>query len=339
MVLPQDYIAQKFHQLAGYARFKRGANVYEGGCPLCKEGKSWGRKRRLYYMVKTGAIYCHNCGWSGNAISFIKEAGNLTYNEIVDESKDYDLVPEDLSETKYTHTQYEVEDLPEDCINLFDSHQIRYHKDNQIVKQCLDVIAERRLDTAINRPKALYVSLTDFIHKNRLVIPFYNQTGDVEFYQTRTVVPTPDQPKYLSKCNSEKSLFNLYNVDTNLNHLFIFEGPIDACFAKNGIAVAGIQENSVKSLSIKQKEQLDSYLFFDHIWVLDSQWQDRASRVKTLNLAEQGKNVFVWPEKYGKRFKDFNDMAIALDINEIPHKFILDNTHTGLKVRLLLNVT
>ena len=29
-------------------------------------------------------------------------------------------------------------------------------------------------------------------------------------------------------------------------------------------------------------------------------------------------------------------MELGLDINEIPYKFILDNSHTGLKVRLLL---
>ena len=29
-------------------------------------------------------------------------------------------------------------------------------------------------------------------------------------------------------------------------------------------------------------------------------------------------------------------MALALDINEIPYKFILDNSHTGLKVRVML---
>tara|TARA_R100000808_G_C2155447_1_gene167990 strand:+ start:13634 stop:14653 length:1020 start_codon:yes stop_codon:yes gene_type:complete len=339
MVLPEDYIAQKFHQLAGYVKFKRSTNVYEGGCPMCKEGKSWGRKRRLYYIVKSGTIYCHNCGWSGNAIKFIKEVGHLTYEEIMNEAKDYDLIPEDVSEDKYTRTNYSTEILPHDSINLFDEHQVEYHKDNEPVKMCLELIHSRRLHSAVNRPKSLYVSLTDFTHKNRLVIPFYDQSGDIAFYQSRTVVPNSSLPKYLSKSNSEKTLFNLNNINSDIDHLFIFEGPIDACFVRNGTAVAGIQENSDRSLSAKQRDQLTHYNFFDQIWVLDSQWQDSASKSKTLKLAEQGHRVFVWPEKYGKRFKDFNDMAVALNISEIPYKFILDNTHTGLKVRVLLNVT
>ena len=53
-------------------------------------------------------------------------------------------------------------------------------------------------------------------------------------------------------------------------------------------------------------------------------------------LADQQQQVFIWPERYGKMFKDFNDMALGLDINEIPYKFILNNTYTGLKARAVL---
>ena len=131
-------------------------------------------------------------------------------------------------------------------------------------------------------------------------------------------------------------IFNIDNIDINLDKIFIFEGPIDACFCKNGVAVAGIQESSKSSLNEKLKHQLAKYNFFDKVWALDSQWQDRAAKLKTEKLIEQDEKVFIWPEKYGKKFKDFNDMALALDINEIPYKFILDNTYTGLKAKLLL---
>jgi hypothetical protein len=131
-------------------------------------------------------------------------------------------------------------------------------------------------------------------------------------------------------------LFNINLIDPDIDHIFIFEGPIDACFVKNGIAVAGIQENSDTSMNSKQKSQLQKFPLHDKVWVLDSQWQDRASNIKTKKLIEQGETVFIWPDKYGKRFKDFNDMAVGLGINEIPHKFILDNCYTGLKARVVL---
>ena len=85
-----------------------------------------------------------------------------------------------------------------------------------------------------------------------------------------------------------------------------------------------------------QHDQLKQFGLWDKIWALDSQWQDNAAKLKTKKLADQGHSVFIWPEQYGKQFKDFNDMAIALDTSEIPYKFIQDNTYTGLKAQVVL---
>ena len=85
-----------------------------------------------------------------------------------------------------------------------------------------------------------------------------------------------------------------------------------------------------------QQNQLQQFILQEKIWVLDSQWQDNAARLKTGKLAEQNEKVFIWPKEYGCQFKDFNDMALGLGINEIPHKFILDNSYTGLKARVLI---
>ena len=339
MTIPQDYCIQKILQLAGYPKTKHNNTIIEGGCPICKEGKSWGRKRRLYYMIRDEYLYCHNCGWTGKPVNFIQEVEGLTYKEILDEAKDYDILPNDIHLDDEPKKVFPVQTLPTDSINLCDQSQLDYYSDSEIVKQVYDTANKRKLFSACNRPKTLWVSLVDYVHKNRLIIPFYDSRGDIVFYQSRTVFPTEKFPKYLSKTGGDKTLFNLNNVTTEIDHIFIFEGPIDACFVKNGIAVAGIQESSNTAMTAVQQEQFNSYAFWSPIWVLDSQWQDRAAKLKTKELIEQGETVFIWPEEYGKQFKDFNDMAIGLGTNEIPYKFILDNSHTGLKARLLLNVT
>ena len=71
--------------------------------------------------------------------------------------------------------------------------------------------------------------------------------------------------------------------------------------------------------------------FFDIVWILDSQWIDRASLIKSEVLLKQGEKVFIWPEKFGKRFKDFNDIAIACKIDEIKWDFIKNNTFEGIE--------
>jgi hypothetical protein len=89
----------------------------------------------------------------------------------------------------------------------------------------------------------------------------------------------------------------------------------------------------------KQTEQIRKLPLHNKVWVLDSQQLDTTSRIKSIKLAEQGHNVFVWPEEYGNRFKDFNDMAVGLGVNEIPYKFVLANSYTGLKVRVMLGMS
>jgi hypothetical protein len=336
VIIPEEYTIQKFFQLAGYPKQKHNGRIIEGGCPVCKEGKSWGRKRRLYFMVNDNHIFCHNCGWSGNPINFIKEVDGLSYNQILDEAREYDVLPDSVDKEEYKPRETVDHTLPKDSINVYDTGQIEYYMDDGNVMGVRELAKKRGLFTAVNKPKTLWVSVTDFIHKNRLVIPFYDSANQIVFYQSRTVFKNEKLPKYLSKVGADKTLFNINNVTDDIDSIFIFEGPIDACFVKNGIAVAGIQENSDTSMTQAQQDQLKQFGLWDKIWALDSQWQDNAAKLKTKKLADQGHSVFIWPEKYGKQFKDFNDMAVALDTNEIPYKFILDNTYTGLKAQVVL---
>lgn len=340
MSISEDFLIGKFLQHAGYPKYKSYNKVYEACCPICREGNSWGRKKRLYYLLEKEKICCHNCGWYGSPTNFIMEVTGSSYSELVQEADSFDT----NSSTIVTKKKQEVKrstfgSLPEDSINLFDKHQLKYHKNNVIVKKCLDVIENRQLLTAINKPKSLYVSLTDFTHKNRLVIPFFSIDGKIVFYQSRTILDedNANYPKYLSKINAEKSIFGVNNITSAAPSIYIFEGPIDAFFCANGVAVAGIQKSGHVNLTQYQKDQLNSFYLFDKVWVLDSQWQDETSMSKTQSLIEAGEKVFIWPEEYGTRFKDFNDMAIGLDTNEIPHTFVDKHTYEGRAAEMELN--
>jgi hypothetical protein len=340
VILPQEYIVQKYYQYAGYPKYKKSSNTYEAGCPICREGSSWLRKRRCYYLVEDNIICCHNCGWFGKPLKWIQEVSNQTYEEIIKEVRTYDILPTDISTDKAEPDPVKIiHKLPLDCINLFDDHQINYHKNNAVVQKAIEVIKARKLDIAVNRPKSLWLSLTDRVHKDRLIIPFYDEKDEIIFYQSRTILnQSRDKlPKYLSKINGEKSLYNLNNIDPELDYIFVFEGPIDAFFVKNGTAVAGIQENSNNMFSSLQQSQINGFNLFKRIWVLDSQWQDKASRVKTKRLIDMNETVFIWPEKIGRSCKDINDVCLAANINQISPKFIISNSYTGLKAKLLMS--
>lgn len=337
MEIPRDYIVQKFYQFAGYPRYKKLSQTYEGGCPICREGNSWLKKRRCYYIIDKNVICCHNCGWYGAPVKWIQQVSGSTIGEILNEANNYDIIPLEVKEVEFKkHTV--IEDLPNDSINLFDKSQLEYFKDNKVVIAALEVIKNRRLDTAINKPSALYISLTDKVHKNRLILPFYDRTGSIIFYQSRTIFDSDlkFRPRYLSKVKGERSLFNINNIRQDIEYIFLLEGPIDSFFIENGVGVAGIQEDSLTSLTPLQENQLFEFNLFKKIWVLDSQWKDKASKKKTEKLILNNETVFIWPEKYGKKYKDINEMCIDLKKDSIDRSFILENSFCDLKSRLIL---
>ena len=330
--LPEDFVVLKFFELGYYPKYNKFNNVYQCSCPICREGKSLGKKRRCYYIPKNENIFCHNCGWSGKPLKWITEVSGHTSADVIQELKEYvpditDIVEQESPVKVVTDT------LPKDCINLSDTAQLDFYKNNDMLRTATQTIKNRRLDTAVNKPDSLYISLVDKVHKNRLVIPFINENKEIEFYQSRTLLDRDNKvkPKYLGRVNAEKTLFNIDRVSSDHNTVYIFEGPLNAFFTKNSVAVAGITERG-RSFTTRQEQQLNNTLkWYDKVWILDSQWVDQASLVKSEALLKQGERVFIWPEKFGKRFKDFNDIAIACSIDEIKWDFIQKNTFEGLE--------
>ena len=318
--LPEDFVVTKFYQYAGNPTKNRYNNTYQGSCPMCREGSSWLKKKRFYFIPENNNVFCHNCGYSKTPLQWISEIAGISISDIFLESKQsYSFSFQEEEKPKFI-----VDTLPKDCINLYDKYQLDYYKNNNILNKVLKFVENRRLFNAVNRPKALYLSLVDKVHKNRLIIPFYDTEGKIVYYQTRTVLEADElcKPRYLSKINSDKTIFNIDKVDPDYDTIFIFEGPINSCFVKNGVAIGGIQENSYQLFTVKQQEQIDKFPFHKKIWVLDSQIKDSAAAKKTQNLLELHESVFIWPKELGNICKDFNDITMLLKRDGLSPDFI-----------------
>ncbi len=324
--LPIEQVEKYFYKYS--SNVTKGSNgILNGKCPVCREGSSWSTKKRLYFIPEKHLITCHNCATNWNDLNWIKIVSGLTYKEIFNDSLNYDLYcDEPIEQPKKKNNQI----LPHDSINLFDPIQIKYYEDNEVVQDALNLIKNRRLDTAINKC-TLYISLKDFIHKNRLCIPFYESNNRINFFQTRAIYKEDeDIAKYLSKSNCDKTIFGLNNIDTHLEYLFITEGPIDSMFVqRNGISLAGLQ------ISEKQKELLTPYFLYNKIWILDNQLENKEVFEKNMKLIESGETIFIWPKKF-KGIKDFNELCCKLKLNKINTEFILKHSHSGLKAKILL---
>jgi hypothetical protein len=339
MNLPEGYILEKFFSFCKRPVYKRSAGTYNSECPYCHEGKSAGRKRRFFYLPDEEKFYCQNCNRSPRPFQFIRDVTGMSDSEINQEAAEYTTPIADIikkQERKDDLNKKEnKEALPKDSINLFDHRQVAYFKDNVVVQDAMKLIMRRRLDVAINKPRALWISLVDDTHRNRLCFPFYDY-GDkygISYYQTRAMYPSDeiDGRKYISKINSDKTIFNIQNVDQNLDHLFMLEGPIDSMFVKNGVALAGTYLTDV------QKDILLRYFpLHKHVYVLDNQWIDKTSWKRTEKMIEEGHNVFIWP-KHMSKYKDLNELCCDLQINEVPAKYMLRYVYSKLKAKMVLS--
>lgn len=316
--LPGQYVLSKFYAYAGEPTFRKFDGTYNASCPVCREGKSWLKKKRLFYYPSTNTFYCFNCSKSWNAINWIQDSSGLTRQEIELEAYngDHSL---DVSRqiTNFKAPRKEKPTLPYDSINLFNINQITHYTNNDQVKTALNYIKSRRLDTAINKCSSYYISLTDFFHKNRLCIPYIDRRGKILFYQTRAL--DNSEPRYLNKIGYDKTCFGLDKIDPNLDYIFIFEGPVDAMFVKNGISLAGLTMTNL------QQNQLAEFPFHEKIWVLDNPSKDEAAKQKIFDLISAKEKVFRWPSNCS--YKDFNEWAVKEGKDEIPFNYIIDSLY------------
>jgi hypothetical protein len=343
--VPEQYSINKFYQYAYRVKHNKYNNTYQAECPICREGSSSGKKRRCYFIPKKELIFCHNCGWSSKPLKWICKVSGDTINEIINEIKenDYDYGIQEVKD-KVKPERY-IPDIPDDCIELFEINReelidngesILTKDQSQIVEKCLKFIESRNLNIAVNRPKSLYVSFRDPTHKNRLIIPFYDTKGKIVFYQSRKVIDFDPKPRYISKTNGDKTIFGIDKVTNDSDYVFVFEGPFNSFFMKNGVAVGGIQD-SQQTFTQKQQDQWDTHLrFYKRIFVLDSQWKDKTSLSKTEKLLDIGETVFIWPENIGKHFKDFNEIAIRGNLDHVSQDFVIGNSFSGLTGKIKL---
>lgn len=262
------------------------------------------------------------------------EAGGLTYGDIMQEvnAGEYQFINLDKRKTYSITPTVNVygDGLPEDAINLLNPLQLKYYRSNATVLKALKYLEKRHLLSAVNRPRAFFLSQTDSSHRNRIIIPFYDADGSVPFFQSRSFGGNIDgfreDVRYLSKKNSTRSVFGIDRVKQDIPYLFLFEGPIDACFVRNGLGVAGITLSKGKDLTSLQEEQLSEYkLTHKFVWILDSQILDETARRKTEMLLNEGEYVFRWGEDLGSQYKDFNEVCVDKNVNEINVDYIVSH--------------
>jgi hypothetical protein len=156
---------------------------------------------------------------------------------------------------------------------------------------------------------------------SRIIVPWIKD-GNIIGHQLRAIYKT-QTPKYKFEKGHEKPIFGLDMLDYAIQEAYLIEGVFDSIFVKNGLAIGGIQ------LSQSQKDTMQNYMF-EHVYMLDNQWVDPASKKETLKLLNQKKSVFIWPKKFTA--KDVNEHVVTTGENPFKDPdFLKANTYKGAK--------
>ena len=117
----------------------------------------------------------------------------------------------------------------------------------------------------------------------------------------------------------QPKIFGLDRINTD-KPIYITEGPFDATFIKNSVAMAG------SDIDIR------SFKWSDHIWIFDNEPRNREIVTRISKVVDRGDKVVVWPKNILQ--KDINDMHLAgHDVQRV----VESNVYQGLKAKLKFN--
>lgn len=324
-------------------------NEYRCGCPICHEGESWGKNKRLYFNSEKGVVQCHNCGYKSTAIRFIANVSGKEIHKVMKEIDAERAIDEKEVNIDALYSKHLAESalkqdgiakstttieqalgkkctLPFDAVDIInDGATVEYIALNQgkkgIIKAC-KYANDRGLYDCVN-PGPLYFSETDFSHSFRLIIPFYGLDGKLTFFQSRSYLERDKERRYIGSYGHSKGLYGIERVDFDAPHLFFQEGPLNCFFLKNSMGLAGISKTGEEIFTAKQREQIKFVNKDKMIFILDNHKIDKTAESKMKYLRSSGYKVFDWPDEMDfSKYKDLNEYCLAKQIPGVDGDFI-----------------
>ena len=306
-------------------KFKKQETVYNFRCPYCGDSKKNKNRARGYFFQKKGSyIYkCHNCGVGRTLPNFLKDQAPDLYDEYIMEryksgtTGKGSYVPKpkfNFKTPNFVKTDTGLEKISD--LNIF--HEARKYLEQRGIKDLDYFYYCPKFKEWTNKQKQTFDTLRQ--DHPRIIIPFKDKEGNLFGYQGRslarhatlryiTIMLDEEQPK----------IFGLDRIDTNKS-IYITEGPFDATFIKNSVAMAG------SDIDIR------TFGWSDYIWVFDNEPRNREIVNKISKVIDRGDKVVIWPNNIQQ--KDINDMSLG---GHDVQKMVESNVYQKLEAKLKFN--
>ena len=335
------------HQISFRLRnFKhKSQTLWNFSCPICGDSqKNKTKARGNIYEVKNHLNFkCHNCSISSSFANFLKNVDISLHKEYVAEKffngngKTIEKPKEEIPVGKkppriiagFGGTHMEV---LESKVNL--PSILKLPANNE----CRKYVVERKIpvkkhndlyyaENFVEWTKSIMPGLIDNLPEHgRLVNPFRNKEGKIFAYQGRALNKRI-QPKYYT-IKLDKDLPLMYGLNTcNFKEdYYVVEGPIDAMFLNNAVALGGL----------KLPVLLNGLDKSNAIIVFDNEPRNIHLIKKIEKAIDSHFKICLLPNTF-KKLKDINDYIKSGMTAEEMEEFLSKNVTRDLQAKLLLS--
>jgi hypothetical protein len=319
------YIGLVSPQLQKFSKKKD--SLYNFRCPYCGDSKKRQDKARGYlFKIKNDFVFkCHNCSQGRTFTNFLKDISENLYDQYLLERYREGLTGKG-TQTKNPEFKFKapVFEKKSNVINLTPISELNITHE---AREYLESRKIKNLDYFYYCPKFKewtnsQIKIFDNLKKDgpRIIIPLRDKEGNMFGYQGRSLMPNA-KLRYITIMldDNHPKIFGLDRADETKN-VYITEGPFDAMFIQNSIAMCG------------SDVVLDRVHFPDRTFVFDNEPRNKQIVSKYIKAIDSGEKVVIWNSNIKQ--KDINDMVLAgLDVQHV----VECNTYSGLEAKLKLN--
>lgn len=300
-------------------------------CPICGDSQKSKTKTRGHLIEYKAKVFfkCHNCSASSSLDNLLKKINEPLYREYR-----LECLKEDSGETETPKFVRQIEKFGKTRADNFNplkelkrvsqlphDHPVKKY----VEKRGIPPSAHYKLYYAPKFIKWVNTHIPGKFNEAakeepRLVIPLIDERGYVFAATARSFDPNA-KAKYITVKfqESAKKFFGLNEFNLNKQG-YIVEGPIDALFLPNCLAMCG-SDADIDSLGISDKTTI----------VYDNEPRNKQIVKKIETAILNGYRVCLWPQTPGK---DINEMVLNGWNPDIIKKTIDENSHVGLEAQL-----
>ena len=304
---------------------KKKADLFNFRCPYCGDSQKRKNKARGYlFKIKNDFVYkCHNCGLGRTLSNFLKDQDSFLHDQyIMEKFKEGSTgkgtaTPNpkfNFSNPKFVKTNTDLEKISD--LNI--THPARVYLEKRGIKDLDYFYYCPKFKEWTNKQKKTFDTLRQ--DSDRIIIPFKDKQGNLFGYQGRSLAPKA-KIRYITIMLDEEQpkIFGLDRINTD-KPIYITEGPFDATFIKNSVAMAG------SDIDIR------TFGWSDYIWVFDNEPRNREIVNKISKVIDRGDKVVIWPNNIQQ--KDINDMSLG---GHDVQKMVESNVYQKLEAKLKFN--